>query len=181
MKCQSCVRVRNDLISALFLESRKEAIEKRNKSGLSPVGVGGHWRNLSSWVCFIKLCSGCRMVNGLERAKSGSREPGRRERDEGARPAGSCGGGRGSRLQGRAGSPSQVKAVPPSFSPALLRRGRPAPTCPCLLKGRHPDPSLFFRAAHGESVRKFFLVHRPQLRCLSPSQTPSSSHSPSNT
>lgn len=40
MKCQICVRVRNDLISALFLESRKEAIEKRNKSGLAPVGGG---------------------------------------------------------------------------------------------------------------------------------------------
>lgn len=40
MKCQICVRVRNDLISALFLESRKEAIEKRNKSGLVPVGGG---------------------------------------------------------------------------------------------------------------------------------------------
>lgn len=40
MKCQICVRVRNDLISALFLESRKEAIEKRNKSGLASVGGG---------------------------------------------------------------------------------------------------------------------------------------------
>ena len=40
MKCPSCVRVRNDLITALFLESRKEAKEKSNKSGLAPVGGG---------------------------------------------------------------------------------------------------------------------------------------------
>lgn len=45
MKCQSCVRVRNDLISALFLESRKKAIEKRNKSGLSPAGGGRPWED----------------------------------------------------------------------------------------------------------------------------------------
>ena len=40
MKCPSCVRVRNDLITALFLESRKEAKEESNKSGLAPVGGG---------------------------------------------------------------------------------------------------------------------------------------------
>lgn len=37
MKCQSCVRVREDLISALCLEGRKEVIKKRKKPGLSAV------------------------------------------------------------------------------------------------------------------------------------------------
>lgn len=56
MKSQGCAIVRENLISALFLESRKEVVEKKKKPGLSPVSGGWPLKDFElPGLCFKDL------------------------------------------------------------------------------------------------------------------------------
>lgn len=116
MKCQSCFRVRNDLISALFLESRKEAIEKRNKSGLSPVGHGRPSEDFEQLCLFCKGSLRLQSGEWTGEWKQGAPEEG--ERCGRPNQGRSCEDGG----WGRVGPSSQVRAAPPSHSLSLGSR-----------------------------------------------------------
>lgn len=73
--------VRNDIISALFLESSKEAEEKREKSALFPVDSGQPWEDLEQPGPFHKVVLWSQRGQWLQRGRRGSGEPSRRERD----------------------------------------------------------------------------------------------------
>lgn len=75
MKCQSCVRVREDLISALCLGSRKEVLKKRQKPGLSAVSGGQSLEDSELPGLFIKV---------LFRLKSGEQAGDGQEQEQGA-------------------------------------------------------------------------------------------------
>lgn len=99
----------------------------------------------------------------MERGKSGSREPSSREGDGSAGPE-----EWEERTQCRMGPALQARCpwcFPPSTPPSLEEEDQLSlalvfSRARSVTSQRHPDSSLLCKAAHGESVRGFLLVHR---------------------